>query len=271
MKISNYCEDVVDVYAQYRQPIGVNMILDKIRSNFPTLQNKDIHILDCGGGCGNYSKVLYKHGFKITLVDQNESMLEKLRKENLKGLDIVSANITEPLPFENNTFDVIIINQVIHHFGDNDKEFYHHTNLFNECSRILKYDGLFSINTCNHDNYQYGYWWSELVMDNIEPYYSRYCPEEKLLKLLQKSGFKSTKKICTEPFIGKTYFTKEFIFNPDVRKTDTVWKYISDETYRMMLDHYKKMSHEDFTQLFEDRLQLMNQYGQSIFVFSTKR
>jgi len=238
MKISNYCEDVVDVYAQYRQPIGVNMILDKIRSNFPTLQNKDIHILDCGGGCGNYSKVLYKHGFKITLVDQNESMLEKLRKENLKGLDIVSANITEPLPFGNNTFDVIIINQVIHHFGDNDKEFYHHTNLFNECSRILKYDGLFSI---------------------------------KLLKLLQKSGFKSTTKICTEPFIGKTYFTKEFIFNPDVRKTDTVWKYISDETYRMMLDHYKKMSHEDFTQLFEDRLQLMNQYGQSIFVFSTKR
>ena len=30
MQISDYSDDVVDIYSKYRQPIGIDMILDKI-------------------------------------------------------------------------------------------------------------------------------------------------------------------------------------------------------------------------------------------------
>ncbi len=58
---------------------------------------------------------------------------------------MVKHSLLKPLPFEDNSFDAVIINQVIHHL-DNTPSFPNFRNLVKEVHRILKPNGFFSIN-----------------------------------------------------------------------------------------------------------------------------
>ena len=77
-----------------------------------------MHVLDAGCGTGNYAVSLIKHGVgKLTLLDASEEMLNKARdkikdavKQNVV-VDIVKA-VMPTLPFEDNSFDVILFSAV---------------------------------------------------------------------------------------------------------------------------------------------------------------
>lgn len=99
-------------------------------------------LLDLGCGVGQYSAYFKSQGFDVTAGDISERALTYL---NGKDPDIktVRLDMTEPLPFENDSFDVVFANLSIHFFSAEDTE-----NLIAEVKRILKSGGLF-IGSCN--------------------------------------------------------------------------------------------------------------------------
>ena len=77
-----------------------------------------IYVLDAGCGTGNYSKVLLEAGVgKIYMIDGSEGMLSQSKSKLQNFIDekrIVDLrkHYLPSLPFEDNTFDVVMFMQV---------------------------------------------------------------------------------------------------------------------------------------------------------------
>ena len=99
-------------------------------------------LLDLGCGVGQYSAYFKSQGFDVTAGDISERALTYLNGKD-PNIKTVRLDMTEPLPFENDSFDVVFANLSIHFFSAEDTE-----NLISEVKRILKSGGLF-IGSCN--------------------------------------------------------------------------------------------------------------------------
>ena len=91
--------------------------------------------LDLGCGIGQFSKWFMENGYEVISSDISKIALEKVKEFNS---NIVSVDMREKLPFEDNKFNVVFANLSIHYFSDSDTK-----ELMNEIKRILKKDGLF--------------------------------------------------------------------------------------------------------------------------------
>ena len=99
-------------------------------------------LLDLGCGVGQYSKYFDDKGFSVTSADISERALAYL-SEKYAGIDTVRVDMTQPLPFADNSFDVVFANLSIHFFSESDTR-----SLIAEVKRILKDDGIF-VGSCN--------------------------------------------------------------------------------------------------------------------------
>lgn len=101
---------------------------------------KNIHVgkaLDLGCGLGQYTKYLLDRGFNTTSADISIEALNKL-KENIKNAKIIQLDMSNTLPFEDNSFDLVFANLSIHYFDEKTTQ-----NLIKEIRRILKDGGYF--------------------------------------------------------------------------------------------------------------------------------
>ncbi len=117
-------------------------------------------IYDLGCGNGYISRKLSKLGAKVFASDISEELI-KLAKEKSEGLDInySARNGIDFSGFENDQFDVVMMNMVIHYIEDIDT-------LFKEISRVLKPDGILAFSTSHFFRPDYPY--SEWVKGNIK-------------------------------------------------------------------------------------------------------
>ena len=99
-------------------------------------------MLDLGCGIGQYSEYFSGKGFDVVASDISPRALEFL-SQKLPHIKTVTLDMTEPLPFDSNSFDVVFANLSIHFFSQKDTE-----NLLSEIKRILKSGGIF-IGSCN--------------------------------------------------------------------------------------------------------------------------
>ena len=106
------------------------------------IKNESGELLDLGCGVGQYSRYFSENGFSVTAVDISERALAKL-KEHSSDIKTVQLDMTEPLPFADNSFDMVFANLSIHFFSKKDTE-----SLICEIRRVLKNGGLF-IGSCN--------------------------------------------------------------------------------------------------------------------------
>lgn len=97
--------------------------------------------LDIGAGRGIASYALAKDGWKVTSLEPDTSDLvgagaiKELVKNDLLDITVITSK-GESLPFEDDTFDLVYLRQVLHH-ADNLQL------LCNEVHRVLKKGGLF--------------------------------------------------------------------------------------------------------------------------------
>lgn len=95
-------------------------------------------LLDLGAGQGQDSRYFAELGYDVTSTDISDSAL-KLSKENAEGLDIkfMEVDITNKLPFEDNSFDIVYSHMALHYFTDKKTR-----EVFQEIFRVLKPQGI---------------------------------------------------------------------------------------------------------------------------------
>lgn len=148
--------------------VMTNMVMGaKLRNdnNILSLLEKDREaiVVDLGCDDGKWSKkIMYKVGSRhIYGVDIENNALLAAKK---RGVRIKKADLNGKLPFSNNHFDVIHVNQVIEHIHDL-------TNFLNEINRILKPTGYVIISTENlsswHNIFSLFFGWQPFSVTNI--------------------------------------------------------------------------------------------------------
>lgn len=122
------------------------------------LKLRDKYILDIATGTGNMIPILYKQKpFSIKAIDISENMI-KLARKDYPFIDFYVADIID-LPFDENSFDLIISNFGVQHFYDIDMS-------FTEISRVLRPGGIFSFTIWAPDNLNLaGYVLNQAIID----------------------------------------------------------------------------------------------------------
>ena len=155
-----------------KKPLEEDNWLDDYREYF---SNSGL-CLDLGCGIGQYTKKIMSYGYTVVSADISKIALNVVKEFNNNVIEIDMQN---PLPFDNNKFDIVFANLSIHYFDDKTTK-----NLMNEIKRILKKDGLF-IGSVN------GIQGLKVIKDTateIEPHY--YYNKNKYIHLFDKSDLK---------------------------------------------------------------------------------
>lgn len=102
------------------------------------LRNKKV--LDAGCAAGWYTEQLIKLGADVTATDISPRMVEATKRRIGENAKVLCLDLEEKLPFEDESFDVIVSSLVLHYIKDWSKP-------FSEFRRILKPNGklLFSV------------------------------------------------------------------------------------------------------------------------------
>ena len=101
--------------------------------------------LDAGCGAGGLSACLAGDGWNVTALDSSETMLKEARRtaENVSAeITTVQSDLCVPLPFTDESFDLVLINEVLWCLTDPDKA-------FRELARVLKPGGVLIIGDSN--------------------------------------------------------------------------------------------------------------------------
>ncbi|TQR17993.1 class I SAM-dependent methyltransferase [Psychrobacillus soli] len=101
---------------------------------------KDKRILDAGCAAGWYTSQLVNLGANVTATDISPKMVEATKRRIDENADVLCLDLEKELPFEDESFDLIVSSLVMHYLKDWSKP-------FSEFRRILKPNGtlLFSI------------------------------------------------------------------------------------------------------------------------------
>ncbi len=71
-----------------------------------------MRVLDVGCGAGRLAEWFQQHGLDYSGVDISQNAVDELRQ---RGFRVQQANIMESLPFEEGTFDVVVVFEVLEH------------------------------------------------------------------------------------------------------------------------------------------------------------
>ncbi|MCE8424421.1 MAG: class I SAM-dependent methyltransferase [Candidatus Methanoperedens sp.] len=102
------------------------------------LEEKPEKMLDIACSSGKFSSCFIKNGWKVFGIDISDNVF--YAKE--RGLEAIKSNITEGVPFKNESFDLIFAGEIIEHIVDTDF-------FLSEIYRVLKKSGILIITTPN--------------------------------------------------------------------------------------------------------------------------
>ena len=149
----NYLSDNGNLFSSIKK-LQFKVLAKKILSQINN-HNKDMQILDLGFGNGELLCALKDKGYKnLYGTDFSSKNVERLKN---KGINVELSDVEKGLPFKQ-TFDLIIMNNVIEHFLDP-------VSVLENCSRKLKTSGKLILITPNTNALEYrffGKYWAGL-------------------------------------------------------------------------------------------------------------
>lgn len=132
----NMWNDAADSYINEQENSAFVEINKKIiRDRFCKVSGKEI--LDLGCGYGYYTDMLREYGNNVMGCDGSYKMIE-YAKETYTKCDFQLVDIEKELPYGNNTFDIILSNQVLMDIKNIES-------VVTECARVIKDGGILYI------------------------------------------------------------------------------------------------------------------------------
>jgi 2-polyprenyl-6-hydroxyphenyl methylase / 3-demethylubiquinone-9 3-methyltransferase len=157
------------------------------------LQPETLSVLDVGCGGGILSEEFAKIGCHVTGIDPSAPSLETARKHSaMQGLVIEYRQAWgENIPFDANSFDVVICCDVLEHVDDLEKTIH-------EVARVLKPGGMFCYDTINRteDSRKANIFAAQdFALTSFFPrnthVWDKFITPEELLSLYEKVGFEN--------------------------------------------------------------------------------
>ena len=94
--------------AYYERPAMLNLLGNVTGRN----------VLDVGCGSGSLTSEMLERGATVTGIDASMAMVDLAKQRVGGGVDLLRADLTDPLPFEDETFDDVVASLVLHYLED---------------------------------------------------------------------------------------------------------------------------------------------------------
>lgn len=185
----------------------LNNIEDLWINNCEILENIHGKALDLGCGVGQYTKYLLDKGMDVVSGDISTEALSTL-KEKIPEAKTIVLDMSKPLEFEDESFDLVFANLSIHFFNKETT-----INLIKEIKRILKKDGYFIGSVNSSKAY-------EFIKDHVvEIEKDFYQSKERQVRLFTKEQF-------DEFFSDFKLISLEEVETIRFNKRKDMWKFI---------------------------------------------
>lgn len=115
-------------------PLNVKRRLSLI-ARYTDLRNK--YILDCGCGSGEYVLKLFEYSRDVFGLEYDENKVRTFRALNIYPENVVQGDI-EQLEFQDNQFDVVLLNEVLEHIPNE-------SNALRQIHRVLRKNGILAL------------------------------------------------------------------------------------------------------------------------------
>jgi ubiquinone/menaquinone biosynthesis C-methylase UbiE len=264
-------------YDKTREPVGTEITVGCFAHASVSLD--EMLVLDAGCGTGNYSEAMLNYIGRIEAVDLNPGMLEvaaqKLSGPEAEGkISFYSARIDELL-FEDEHFDGVMINQVLHHLPDAAaKDFPAHRRVFAEFARVLKPGGILVVNTCSQEQLRHGYWHYSLIPEAADALRARYVPLDELAEILSDSGFAYRGRFAPvdAPIQGDSYFDPRGPLNKEWRDGDSVWSLVSEDRLERTIARIQNLDERGELEAYMSRNDALRPHvGQAMILFASRK
>ena len=149
-------------------------------------------VLDLGCGCGNDTLYLTEKGFDVIACDYSEVAIGKI-KQNFSNVETKLINISQTLPFEDQTFDLIVADLSLHYFDEQTTK-----RIMKELKRILKKNGNLIARVNSTEDVNHGAGQGEKLEENfyfVEGYNKRFfsvADAEKFFSIIGPLNVKCT-------------------------------------------------------------------------------
>lgn len=268
-------------YDKTRIPVGVDAIVSCFeRTGVPLNEQR---VLEAGCGTGNYLQALRPDLGSLVGVDFSEGMLTQARAKLGEDVELTCGSILD-LPFEDERFDGITCNQVIHHLdqgpGKADdpaawepSSFPNIARFIHEAYRVLRPGGALVINVTTHEQMLDGYWWAELIPAAAARMNCRLPDLDPLKQILAGAGFEieSVSVDLDGVLQGPSYLDPRGPLSEAWRAGDSTWSLASEAELADARQRVEEMNLQGTMQAYLDEREKMRlALGQSTFVCGRK-
>lgn len=188
--INNSSDGLANHYNQARSPFGVKNIL-------PFISPGDV-VLDGGCGTGQHTQYLAKVASQVVGIDIDPARIAiaQYSCRNLENVSFEVGSVTN-LPFQDSSFDVVLLAQVLHHLGG--ENVYEADILRQQCQqvimeakRVLRNEGRLILVTTSREQRRKAYWHFNLFPKSawarLDSVWSL-TEDEWFISVMQKLGF----------------------------------------------------------------------------------
>ncbi|MFH0874492.1 MAG: class I SAM-dependent methyltransferase [archaeon] len=150
------------------------------------MKDKSGKLVDLGCGKGADSIYFNYMGLKVTAIDYSQEamkMFNEMQQQNNVFIANLTKDITEPLPFEENSQDFVYSRLSLHYFDDVTTK-----KMFTEINRILKSEGIlcFQAKSTSDKKYGQGKEIEKDMFEDEEGYVRHFFSEEYAKELLSE-------------------------------------------------------------------------------------